>query len=100
MVRALYVHEINVPDPYALVEIDADGPVFLLTFKACATYLFGGPIDAIVGRSDEHHVVLRPTEAGSWYLASRSPSSGRYRFLLTDSSTEWVDFYLKVSGFG
>jgi len=100
MVRELYVHEINVPQPSALVEIDADGPIFLVTFTACANYLFGAPLDAIRGPHDEHHVVLRPKGAGSWYLAASGPWSGRYRFVLADGTTDWIDFYLKVSGFG
>ncbi len=100
MVRELYVHEINVPDPSALVEIDADVPVFLLTFTACATYLFGGPLDAIRGPYEQHHIVLRPNGSGSWYLAGSSPGSGKYRFVLTGATTDWNDFYLKVSGFG
>jgi hypothetical protein len=100
MVRELYVHEINVPESSAIVEVDANGPVFLVTFAACAGYIFGGPLNAIRGPFEKHHVELQPTQPGSWYLAASSPWNGRYRFVLTDGAGDWVDFYLKVAGFG
>lgn len=100
MNRDFYVHEINVPQSSALVEIEADGPVFLVTFAAYANYLHGEPLDAIMGRYGERHVVLRPTKTGSWYLAAYSPCTGRYRLLFPDNPSDWVDFHLKATGFG
>ncbi len=100
MVRELYIHEINVPDASARVEIDANVPVFLLTFTACATYLFGGPLVAIRGPYEQRHIVLEPKQSGSWYLAGSSPGNGKYRLVLSERTTDWDEFYLKVCGFG
>jgi hypothetical protein len=100
VLRHFYVHEITVSDPATLVEVDADGPVFLITFAAYAKYCFGGPLEAIRGPYGENHVLLHPKNTGSYYLAALEPQSGRYRFVLADTATEWVDFFLKAAGFG
>jgi hypothetical protein len=100
MYKHFYVHEITVLDPSALVEVEADGPVFLVTFAAYAKYCFGGPLEAVRGQGGENHVTLRPTGTGSWYLAALEPQFGRYRFILANGSTDWVDFFLKAGGFG